>query len=150
MTRKLIDEYDLWGLKLNIKKTKYMAIWGTSRDLQLEDGKGIIIHVNEYTYLGVRITKDGNNEPEINDRINIGRSAITFPLYSVLILPSICSVSSLRGYIPARIGWNRQDTNAKVCAKVFSEVATREIEMETGVRCWNGYKGVRQFVRIAG
>jgi hypothetical protein len=26
MTRKLIDEYDLWGLKLNIKKTKYMAI----------------------------------------------------------------------------------------------------------------------------
>jgi len=29
-----------------------MAIWETSRDLQLEDGKGIISHVNEYTYLG--------------------------------------------------------------------------------------------------
>jgi hypothetical protein len=60
----------LWGLKLNLKKTKYMAIGGTSRDLQLEDWKGIISHVNEYTYLGVRITKDGNHEPEINDRIN--------------------------------------------------------------------------------
>ena len=49
----------------------------TSRDLQLEDGKGIISHVNEYTYLGVRISKDGNHEPEINDRINRGRAAIT-------------------------------------------------------------------------
>ena len=77
MTRKLIDEYELWGLKLNVKKTKYMAIGDTSRDLQLEDRKGIISHVNEYTYLGVRITKDGNHKPEINDRINTGRVAIT-------------------------------------------------------------------------
>jgi len=46
MTRKLIDEYEFWGLKLNVKKTKYMAIGDTSRDLQLEDGKGIISHVN--------------------------------------------------------------------------------------------------------
>jgi hypothetical protein len=33
MTRKLINEYELWGLKLNIKKTKYIAIGETSRDL---------------------------------------------------------------------------------------------------------------------
>ena len=26
--------------------------------------------------MGVRITKDGNHEPEINDRINTGRAAI--------------------------------------------------------------------------
>jgi len=26
MTGKLIAEYELWGLKLNVKKTKYMAI----------------------------------------------------------------------------------------------------------------------------
>ena len=70
MTRKLIDEYELWGLKLNVKKTKYMAIVDTSRDLQIEDEKGIISQVNEYTYLGVRITKDGNHEPQINDGIN--------------------------------------------------------------------------------
>jgi len=53
-----------------------MAIGDTSIDLQLVDGKGIISHVNEYTYLGVRITKDGNDEPQINDRINKGRAAI--------------------------------------------------------------------------
>jgi len=77
MTRKLIDEYELWGLKLNVKNTKYMAIGDTHRDLQLEDGKGIISHVIEYTYLGVRITKDGNHEPQINERIKRGRAAIT-------------------------------------------------------------------------
>ena len=33
--------------------------------------------VNECTYLGVKITKDGNHEPEINDRTNSGRAAIT-------------------------------------------------------------------------
>ena len=59
-----------------IKRHLY-AIGDTLRDLQLEDGKGTISHVNEYTYLGVRITKDGNYEPEINDRINRGRAAIT-------------------------------------------------------------------------
>jgi len=32
MTRKLIDEYKLWGLKLNVKNTKYMAIGDTSRE----------------------------------------------------------------------------------------------------------------------
>ena len=47
------------------------------RDLQPEDRRGITSHVNEYTYLGVRITKDGNHEPQINDRINTGRAAIT-------------------------------------------------------------------------
>jgi len=57
-------------------KTKYMATGDTSRDLQLEDGKGIISHVNEYAYLRVRVTKDGNHEPEINYRINTGRITI--------------------------------------------------------------------------
>jgi len=35
MTRKLIDEYELWGLKLNVKKTKHIAIGDSSEDLQL-------------------------------------------------------------------------------------------------------------------
>jgi hypothetical protein len=37
----------------------------------------LTIHVNEYTNLGVRITKDGNHKPEINDIINRGRAAIS-------------------------------------------------------------------------
>jgi len=58
MARKLIDEYELWGLKLNATKTKYMGIGDTSRDLKLEGGKGTISHVSENIYLGVRITED--------------------------------------------------------------------------------------------
>jgi hypothetical protein len=66
------------GFEIKLKKkTKYMARGNTLRDLQLENGKWTINQVNEYTYLGVRITKDGNCEPEINDRINRGRAAIT-------------------------------------------------------------------------
>jgi hypothetical protein len=42
-----------------IKKTEYMAMWDTSRNLKLGDGNGIISHVHEYTYWGVRITKNG-------------------------------------------------------------------------------------------
>jgi hypothetical protein len=48
-----------------------MPMGDTARDLQLEDGQGIISHVNEYTYLGVRITKDGNHEPDIKDGFNL-------------------------------------------------------------------------------
>jgi len=61
----------------NLLKRILLAIGDTSRDSQLEDGKGIISNVNEYAYLRVRITKDGNHEPEINDRINRRRAAIT-------------------------------------------------------------------------
>jgi len=54
-----------------------MAVGDTSIYLQLEDGKGLISHVYDYTYLGISITKDGNYEPEINYRINRGRAAIS-------------------------------------------------------------------------
>jgi hypothetical protein len=54
-----------------------MAIGGTSRDLQIEDGEGTINHVSEYDYLGVRVTKNGNHEAEINNRINKGRAAVS-------------------------------------------------------------------------
>jgi hypothetical protein len=60
----------------------YYYYYYTSRDLQLEDGKGTISYVSEYVCLGVSITKDGNHEPEI-DRINKGRAA-TSKLNSVL------------------------------------------------------------------
>jgi hypothetical protein len=74
-----------------------MAIGDTSRYLQLEDGKGVISHVNEYTYLGGRITKDGNHEPEINDRINKGRAAIT-KLNSILWNRVVTSKTKTRIY----------------------------------------------------
>ena len=63
MTRKLIDKYELWGLKLNATRTKYLAIGNTSRNLKLEDRKGTISHVTKNIYLGTRLTKDGNHKP---------------------------------------------------------------------------------------
>jgi hypothetical protein len=39
---------------------------------------------NRGIYLGVRIAEDGNHEPEINDRINKGRAAIS-KLNSILL-----------------------------------------------------------------
>jgi hypothetical protein len=45
---------------------------GLSRQKQTNN-----IHVNEYNYLGVKITKDRNYKPEINDRIYRGRVDIT-------------------------------------------------------------------------
>jgi len=56
--KRLRDEYELWGLKLHAKKINYMPTGNTSRDFQLEDGKGLINHENKYTYLGVSITKE--------------------------------------------------------------------------------------------
>jgi hypothetical protein len=54
-----------------------VAIGDTARDLHREDGKGTISHLSENMYLRVRITKDGNHEPEISYRINRGRAAIS-------------------------------------------------------------------------
>jgi hypothetical protein len=56
-----------------------MAIGATSTDLNLED-------VSEHIYLGVRTTKDGNHEPEINDRTNKGQAA-TSKLNSIYMGP---------------------------------------------------------------
>jgi len=75
MTRKLIEECELWGLKLNNKKIKYMAIRDTLR-FTTRRQEGDNNSCNECTYLGVRITKDGNQEPESKCRINRGRAAI--------------------------------------------------------------------------
>ena len=88
MAKESIDMYEFWGLKLNVKKTKHTPIGVILRDLQLENEKGVISHVNEYTYLGVRISKDGNNEPEFNDRINKEQAA-TRKLNSILWDPDV-------------------------------------------------------------
>ena len=41
------EEYEKWGLKINMEKTKYMAIGDKSKDLVLEDGQGTIKACNE-------------------------------------------------------------------------------------------------------
>lgn len=39
MTRKFVDEYEIWGLKVHIQKTEYRCIGGSQQDLQLSSGQ---------------------------------------------------------------------------------------------------------------
>lgn len=75
MTRRLISEYEKWGLKVNMQKTKYICVGSEFGDLQLEDGRQIPI-TGEYTYLGTKITRSGRTEPEIEERIIKGKKII--------------------------------------------------------------------------
>ena len=63
-----------------------------SRDLELEDGVGMINHVEEHNHLGVMVTNYGNHEAEINNRINKGQAAISklnYVLWSQNVTPKI-------------------------------------------------------------
>lgn len=82
MTRKLIEEYNNWGLEVNIKKTKYLSIGAPQSHLNLNDGQQIE-RCEEYKYLGVKITADGKMDSEIRTKINQGKKA-TAMLNSVL------------------------------------------------------------------
>jgi len=83
------------------------------RDLQLRDWKGIISHVNKYTYLGVRIIKNGKHEPEINHRIKRGQAAAT-KLNSIL--------------------WDR-DVTPKIKTHIYHEIVKRTITYAAETWC---------------
>lgn len=77
MIRKLKEEYNKWGLKINSDKSYYLIVGDEEmKDLQLEDTGEIIKGCEECKYLGVKITKDGRQETEIKERITKGRSSI--------------------------------------------------------------------------
>jgi len=75
MTRKLIEEYNKWGLEVNVDKTEYMYIGGEQKDLVLNNGQQIK-HCQEYKYLGMKITQNGTLDGTIRDRNLQGRKAI--------------------------------------------------------------------------
>ena len=74
MARKLLEEYEKWGLQVNTTKTKYMCVGGPMEDLILDNKT--IEACEEYTYLGVKIDSKGRCEKEIQDRINKGKKVI--------------------------------------------------------------------------
>ena len=69
MTRKLKEEYEEWGLTINLEKTIYICIGEGKESLKFE-GREEIKPCTECTYLGTIIDRLGENTTEIKYRIN--------------------------------------------------------------------------------
>ncbi|XP_030765767.1 uncharacterized protein LOC115889832 [Sitophilus oryzae] len=74
MTRKLKEEYQVWGLGMNIAKTKYLCTGSDQTAIKLDNE--YIQTCNEYKYLGVTFDKSGKDDNEISSRIVKARNAI--------------------------------------------------------------------------
>jgi len=75
MTRKLKEEYEKWGLTMNLEKTKYICIGEEKESLKFDSGEEIKPST-ECTYLGTKTEQTGDNTTEIKHRINQTRKAI--------------------------------------------------------------------------
>ena len=71
---KVKEESEKFGLKLNIQKTKIMAS-GPFTSCQI-DGERMET-VTDFTFLGSKITADGDRSHEIKRRLFLGRKAMT-------------------------------------------------------------------------
>ena len=72
--RKVKEESEKVGLKLNIHKTKILAS-GPITSWQI-DGETVET-VTDFIFLGSRITEDGNCSHEIKRPLSLGRKAMT-------------------------------------------------------------------------
>ena len=73
---KVKEESEKVGLKLNIQKTKIMACGPiTSWEIDGETGET----VSDFTFLGSKITADGDYSHEIKRRLLLGRKVMTNP-----------------------------------------------------------------------
>jgi hypothetical protein len=77
MTRKLQDEYETWGLTLNLTKTKYLSTGKPEHNLSLEARD--IKHCDDYKDLGMKINEDGRQFSN-----SLGRYAISTKNGSIL------------------------------------------------------------------
>jgi hypothetical protein len=69
MARKLKEEYEEWGLTMNLGKTKYICM-GEEKECLKFDSEEEIKTSRECTYLGTKIDQTGDNTTEIKHRIN--------------------------------------------------------------------------------
>nr|CAI5853376.1 unnamed protein product [Callosobruchus analis] len=82
MIRKLQEEYEKAGLKMNLSKCEYLIVGSNECNnlpLEAEEIQG----VEKCKYLGIILNKQGNSEDEIKERINKGRK-VTGALNSLL------------------------------------------------------------------
>jgi hypothetical protein len=75
MARKIKEEYEKWGLTINLEKPKYVCM-GEGKEILKFDGREEIKPCIECTYLGTKIDQSGDNTAEIKHRISQTRRAI--------------------------------------------------------------------------
>ena len=78
-TAKLIDTASSWGLTVSMEKTKGMAVGNHTDDsntLLMQVPGGQIDMVNDFTYLGSTITRDGEVNQDV--KLRIGKAARAF------------------------------------------------------------------------
>ena len=69
------EEYEKWGLTMNLEKTKYICIGEEKESIKFYSGE--IKPSTECTYLGTNIDQTGDNTTEIKHRINQTRKAVS-------------------------------------------------------------------------
>lgn len=109
MLRKLKEEYEKWGLKINLKKTEYLCIGGDTSNIKIDDDE--ITNCSKFKYLGTIITDDGKVDEDITTRLAMGRNAIK-ALHSLI--------------------WNnvlRQDTKRRIFHSVVENIILYGAEM---------------------
>jgi len=74
MIRKLHEQYKRWGLEINYAKTEQMTIGSKGKDMVI--GHNRIRDCAQFKYLGVIMTKEGNSNEEIDNKIIQGKKAI--------------------------------------------------------------------------
>ena len=75
MVRKLTDDYEKWGLKINTNKTEYLVIGENDSDPEVEINTSIK-KCNEYKYLGSFISQEGTSKKDVTYRAHQGRKSI--------------------------------------------------------------------------
>ena len=90
MARKLKEEYEKWGLTMNIEKTKYICIGEEKESLKFDSGEEIKPS-KECTYLGTKIDQTGDSTTEIKHRINQTRRAINALNSHSLFITNSCT-----------------------------------------------------------
>jgi len=73
--RKLKEEYEKWGLAINLEKTKYVCM-GEGKEILKSDSGEEIKPCTECTYLGTKTDQLGDNTTEIKHRISQTRKVV--------------------------------------------------------------------------
>lgn len=75
MFRKLQEEYNKWGLTINIKKTEYMVA-GEGHNNDLPTDTTVVKGCNSFKYLGVTLSSTGRSHADISNKIGQGKRVI--------------------------------------------------------------------------